>query len=82
VDGVDFDVTLEFQGADELIPALPGTPTDTLGLTAWSTDVNTIDTKRFVRWRFRFFVADSYPAFGLGALPMPAVLDLIIPYES
>ena len=75
-----FEIIWEFQGCDILNPVL-GPPFDTgTGCTAWSTSIDDIDLKRYIRWRFRFAVRDNFPAYGLGALPLPKVLNLVIPY--
>jgi len=89
--GVDFDAALEFQGADFLNdgdgnPADPltGTPTEADGLTQWFdvAMIDSIDGKRYVRWRWRFFAKDGYgqspgdPA----NLPVPTVFDVTIPF--
>jgi hypothetical protein len=90
VQGVDFDAVLEFQGADDLSPLpAPGvTPSTAIGVTPWSSDQDMVDNKRYVRWRWQFFVADDYPgtpakaaarSFGM-PLPMPSILDLTIPF--
>lgn len=77
----DFDALLEYQGADDISPAPGGAfpPSTATGVTAWSSNINTADGKRFFRWRCRFYVRQNYPGTGLTALPMPALLDLTIP---
>ncbi len=57
-------------------------PTLAQGLTDWETDITQIDGKRYIRWRFRFFVADGFPGFGITGAPMPAILDITIPYTN
>lgn len=78
----NWDAVWEFQGADTLSTPLPGagTPTVATGLTQWSTNIDLCDTKRYFRYRWRFFVSDAFPAEGLSALPLPAVLDCTIPF--
>jgi hypothetical protein len=87
VQGVDFDAVLEFQGAADLnpLPTVGGPPPSTsLGLTPWSTSVDSIDNKRFVRFRWRFFARDGY----VGAnpanpnAPLPRVDDVTIPFKK
>ena len=81
--GVEFDAVWEFQGADDLVPS-PELATSAVGLTAWTpvASIGTLNGKRYLRWRWRFFVADSYPATGVGATPLPQILDLVIPYAT
>lgn len=81
--GVEFDAVWEFQGADDLVPN-PDVATSAVGLTAWTplASIGTLNGKRYLRWRWRFFVADSYPATGTGATPLPQILDLVIPYST
>lgn len=84
VQGTDFDAILEFQGAADLAP-IPGgaaPPTMAEGLTPWTTNIDDLDNKRYIRWRWRFFVEESYPGFGIGGAPMPAVQDITIPYNN
>jgi hypothetical protein len=86
--GTDWDAVLEFQGAATLTPAPGGAspPTSATGLTQWSTSPDSVDLKRFVRYRWRFFVAKTFPGWQRPsdppgtAKPMPAILDVTIPY--
>ena len=80
---------LEFQGADEISPApgdlglTPKASTSVTAVTPWTTDIDMLDGKRYIRWRWRFFVAEDFPAIpGIpgGPLPMPGVLDMTIPF--
>jgi hypothetical protein len=83
VQGTDFDGILEFQGADTLSPVPGGAapPATATGLTQWNPDVNLIDGKRYIRYRWRLFARDGYPAYGAGAQEMPAVRDMTIPFR-
>lgn len=86
----DFDLVWEFQGASDLAPAPGGAnaPSTADGLTAWVpiAGLDALDQKRFIRTRMRFFVnSATYPGHNpagaaTGALPMPQVLDFVIPY--
>src|SRR5690606_36745183 len=78
VAGTDFSITLEFQGADSLLPDAIA-PTSATGLTAWSTSPSSVDNKIFFRWRFRFFVANT---FDQATFPMPQVLNITIPFQK
>ena len=49
------------------------------GLTPWTALINDLDGKRYIRWRWRFFVDENYPGFSIAGAPMPAVLDITIP---
>jgi hypothetical protein len=69
----DFDAIIEFQAADSLSPVT--------GLTQWDSDINTIDNKLWIRWRWRFFVTENYPGFGFLGAPMPSILEHTIPFE-
>ena len=85
VQGVTFDVALEFQGADFLNPEPGvGTPTTADGLTQWfdRLAIDSIDNKRFFRWRWRFWTVDDYGQQGgdPANLPVPTVFDLTIPF--
>ncbi len=84
--GSDFDIVLEFQGADDLNPPPGGvnTPTTADGLTSWvsSANITSINFKRYFRWRVRFFVNDSYNGHGGAADPLPQVFDLEIQFEK
>jgi hypothetical protein len=89
IQGVDWDATLEFQGADNLSP-IPGgatPPTSATGLTQWDSNIDSVDFKRFVRYRWRFHVADNYPGWQLSTQPpgtgkpLPQVLDITIPFN-
>lgn len=82
----DFCAIWEFQGCDSVsytTPALPAAPTAVAaGLTQWNSDPTLCNGKRFVRWRWRFHVRPTYSGMGLTASPMPAVLDLTIPFTK
>jgi len=78
VAGTDFAITLEFQGADTLAPDSDA-PTSGTGLTAWSTNVTSINNKLYFRWRFRFFVAKTFDEV---TFPMPQVLSITIPFQK
>jgi hypothetical protein len=82
--GVDFDARFEFQGASFVSASVPGGGLDTaVGLTEWvdRTMVNVINGSRFVRWRWRFTVRDTWGGVGDPAhLPLPTVFDLTIPF--
>jgi hypothetical protein len=82
--GGDFDAVWEFQGASTLVPVPGGpvAPSGGTGITAWSTNVNTLDGKRYIRYRWRFYVKDGYPGNGGLATPMPGILDLTIPFKN
>ena len=41
-----------------------------------------MDTKRYIRYRWRFWVKDLYPSHGGSAHPMPSILDLTIPFTN
>jgi hypothetical protein len=83
--GTDFNWAWEFQGADYLSPTPDvSLPTSADGLTNWvdASALDTLDGKRYIRWRWRFFAKDGYgeqpgdPA----NLPVPTVFDLTIPF--
>ncbi|MDF1701911.1 MAG: hypothetical protein P1V36_12200, partial [Planctomycetota bacterium] len=83
--GVTFEGRLEFQGADFLLPEPGvGTPTSADGLTTWFdwTTIDSIDGKRYIRWRWRFWTESTYGSTfpGPGVLPVPTVFDLTIPF--
>ncbi len=91
VQGTDWDAVWEFQGADTLTPepnaTATGTPTPTsaTGLTSWEpvSNITAINNKRWVRYRWRFFVADTYNGWGVGtADPLPQVTDVVIPFRK
>jgi len=67
---------LEFQGADgEADPFTPGQfRPDPLSETVWSTNVNTVDLKRFIRFRFTLNA-------NLNSDTVPRVTSVIVPYE-
>ncbi|MDJ0522640.1 MAG: hypothetical protein QNJ90_11285 [Planctomycetota bacterium] len=89
--GTDFDAKLEFQGADFLndgdgnaADPITDTPSEADGLTVWydASQIDLVDGKRYIRWRWRFFVKDGY---GTGAgdppnLAVPTVFDVTIPF--
>ncbi len=89
--GTDFDAKFEFQGADFIndgdgntADALDSTPTEADGLTLWvdASMITAINTKRFVRWRWRFFAKEGY---GMGGsdpadLQLPTVFEVTIPF--
>ena len=83
--GVTFDARLEFQGADFLLPdPSVGTPTSADGLTLWfdRLNIDSLDTKRYIRWRWRFWTVSNYgenPGDPVN-LPVPTVFDLTIPF--
>jgi hypothetical protein len=95
--GLDYEAILEFQAADALTPNKDTPTLAPSGITLW-TPVATvtngppddpIDMKRFFRWRWRFFAAprdttgtNTNPDFDPTIHPMPAILDMTIPYEK
>lgn len=83
--GGDFDALLEFQGADDVSPIPSGaTPDQADGLTPWvsAANITTLDFKRYFRWRWRFFVSNSYIGHGGAANPLPQVFDVEIQFEK
>jgi hypothetical protein len=93
----DFEGILEFQAADALTPDAVTPTLAPSGITPWTpvavlTDGppdDTIDKKRFFRWRWRLFAAprdvgatNPDPDFDAATHPMPAVLDMTIPFEK
>ena len=88
--GGSFDGVWEFQGADSLTPGpvnvANGGPAPTVadGLTSWvaAADIGTLSGKRFLRWRWRFFVSDTYAGWKPGTDPMPSVSEIEIPFEK
>jgi len=94
IQGVDFDAILEVQGADTLSPApadcAPASASNATQWTQINANVSTenaveflgppspIDGKRYVRWRWRFFVPDAYPGF---TEEMPAIENFTIEFE-
>jgi hypothetical protein len=82
--GSDFEAFLEFQAADTIPPGAsgvtawvafvpdPGDPN--LSLLAWP-----INNKQWIRWRWRFFTRQGYPA---STAPMPSILDFTIPFAK
>jgi hypothetical protein len=83
--GGDFDALLEFQGADDVSPIPSGaTPDQADGLTPWvsAANITTLDFKRYFRWRWRFFVSNTYIGHGGAANPLPQVFDVEIQFEK
>jgi hypothetical protein len=88
--GGDFEAIFEVQGCDGLSPNATDPTSATAGLTPWTAITFTvppappatmavIDNKRFVRWRWRFFVAHGYDQTNI---PMPAILDFTLPFQK
>ena len=83
----DFNAIPEYQGAATVVPSATD-PTSGTGLTAWSTNVATLNFKTFFRWRWRFFVnrtdsnAGNNPDFDPMTNAMPAILDFTIPFQK
>jgi hypothetical protein len=95
--GLDFDAVLEFQAADSLTPNKEAPTFAPEGITDWTPVAaigvappdDVIDLKRFIRWRWRFFVAprdtsgsNTDPDFNAATHPMPAILDMTIPFKK
>lgn len=78
-----FHAAFEFQGASDLSPPPGGgpPPVSADGITQWEdvTNIANLNGKRYFRWRFRFYVDDTFP-FGLQ--PLPAIINLEIPFEK
>ena len=82
--GGNWDAVWEVQGADDLVPLPPVAQTSAVGLTPWTpiSAIGTLNGKRYLRWRWRFFVADAFPGRGASPVALPQVLDLLIPYAT
>jgi hypothetical protein len=92
----DFEAVLEFQAASTLVPNADA-PTTGTGITPWTPVASVtdgppddpVDMKRFIRWRWRFYVAprdvggtNTDPDFDPSVHPMPAILDFTLPYQK
>ena len=79
----DFDARFEFQGAEGLAPAPGGGDAPNLAdaLSDWVdvADIGMLNGKRYFRWRFRFFVNDSFP---IGVRQLPSIFNVEIPFEK
>jgi hypothetical protein len=55
-----------------------------VGLTPWTpvSSIASLNGKRYLRWRWRFFVSDSFPGRGTSPVALPQILDLLIPYST
>ena len=77
--GIDYGVTVEYQGALDLAPVPGGddAPATATGLSGWSSDVSALDGRRYIRYRWRFVLDDAYPA---QEQQLPAILEFVIPF--
>ncbi len=83
VQGTDFDLVIELQGATGLSPALPADPTTTTALTPWTvhTSFATMNGMQFIRWRARFRVRRT-GALDPAVHPMPTLFDITVPFQK
>ncbi|MFO0934573.1 MAG: hypothetical protein U1E39_17945 [Planctomycetota bacterium] len=81
VQGTDFDLVVELQGATGL-NSLPD-PTTAATLTPWTvhTSFATLNGKQYVRWRARFRVRRS-GSLNPAVHPMPTIFDLTVPFQK
>ena len=92
--GTDYKAWIEVQAADDVDPDPPGVPATAEGLTPWTVindgsatqtsvewpggpDPN-LDGRRYFRWRWRFWVAETYP---INTQPLPSIDSTTLEFE-